>query len=99
MIIQMHSPLHTTDLKRALDQLLLLLVEQDVSVVSDVYVNMTMWSGDKQVEFVDKGGQPVPLRVEPYPDRRYWMTTGPGEFHSEIPKAPIRRQSLQQKSR
>ena len=90
MLFQLHSPMNTNDLRRAIDEIRMLLLNQDVSLVSEVYMGMTVWCGDRQLEFKNEAGQYEPIKVEPYPDGNLWDCSGDGQFHLITPAPPKR---------
>lgn len=90
MLFQIHSPMNTNDLRRAIDEIRLLLSEQDATVISDVHLAMTVWCGDRQLEFTNDEDQHMPVRVDPYPDGKLWDCSGDGKFRLVTPAPPKR---------
>ncbi|MEN3972878.1 hypothetical protein WJS89_09385 [Sphingomicrobium sp. XHP0235] len=87
MHFRIHGPLDSTDLKRALDQILLLTIEQDITIVDDVHIHLDAWSGNKRVKLLDDGTN-VSVSVVSIGESQQWMTCGNGKFDRELPQAP-----------
>ena len=90
MLFQLHSPMNTNDIKRAIDEIRLLLIEQEVTLVSDAHLAMTVWCGNRQLDCVNIEGQFVPVRVDPYPEGGLWMCHAEGKFRLAPPVEPKR---------
>lgn len=90
MLFQLHSPLNTNDLKRAFDEIRSLLSEQEVTLVSEVHVQMTVWCDGQQLQMLNEEGQHRPVFVEPYPVGNLWETSAEGKFRLVDPNPPRR---------
>jgi len=91
MIIHVVGNPDITGLKRALDRFLLLMVEQDVTEVRNLYISAEVRRGDAQVACVDEAGRPHPVYIERYPNSHYWEASAnvaPGVFAATEESGP-----------
>ena len=79
MHLKLHGPLDATDFKRALDQILLLMIEQDITIVDDVHIHLDAWSGNEKVQFLHDD-QTMSVRLVPTGEAQHWMACGNGKF-------------------
>lgn len=80
MIINVADCKSITSLKRAFDQLLLFLIEQDATEVRGMYIATDIWRGCERLQFVNPDGQQMPINIDRYPDGQTWLASGIGEF-------------------
>lgn len=93
MIIHVADCRSITALKRAFDQVLLFLIEQDATSVRGMYIATDIWRGCERLQFVNSEGQQMPIDIKLYPDEKTWLSSGNGEFQyvpGDSEYAPVR---------
>ncbi|WP_137864880.1 MULTISPECIES: hypothetical protein [unclassified Sphingomonas] len=76
MIIHVVGNPDINGLKRALDRIVLLMIEQEATEVRNLYLSAEIWSEDSQVLCIGEGGRPYPLYIEQNHGSEHWEATG-----------------------